>query len=161
MEDVLKIASYICDRYYKEYGHNIDEMKLHKLLYLTQRETIIQTGEPLFNDQFEAWKYGPVLYAVHKYFQSGDLHEKLSIEAIEKYKPIFDKIFSIYAPKKSWSLSTLTHGEYSWQKAREGYAPDASCKIGIKTENIRVDADRIKTRRAMLRALGLHATSVK
>ena len=61
MEDVLKIASYICDRYYKEYGHNIDEMKLHKLLYLTQRETIIQTGEPLFNDQFEAWKYGPVL----------------------------------------------------------------------------------------------------
>lgn len=155
MEDVLKIASYICDRYYKEYGHNIDEMKLHKLLYLTQRETIIQTGEPLFNDQFEAWKYGPVLYAVHKYFQSGILHEKLSDEATEKYKPIFDKVFSTYASKKSWSLSTLTHGEYSWQKAREGYAPDAPCQIKMDTEDIKVDAKRIKTRRVMLHALGI------
>lgn len=161
MEDVLKIASYIYERYLKEYRHHIDEMKLHKLLYLTQREAIIQTGEPLFNEQFEARKYGPVLYVIHKHFQSGDLNEKLSVEAIERYKPIFDKVFSTYAPKRSWSLSTLTHGEYSWQKAREGYAPDDSCQIEIKTEDIRVDANRIKTRRAMLRALGLHAPSPK
>lgn len=161
MEDVLKIASYICERYMKEYGHHIDEMKLHKLLYLTQREAIIQTGEPLFNDQFEAWKYGPVLYIIHKHFQSGDLNAKLSVEAIKKYKPIFDTIFSTYAPKRSWSLSTLTHGEYSWRKARGGYAPDDPCQTKIKTDDIRIDADRIKTRRAMLSVLGNHDTSYK
>ena len=44
MEDVVKIASYICDRYQKEFGTRIDEMKLHKLLYFTQRECIAQTG---------------------------------------------------------------------------------------------------------------------
>lgn len=155
MEDVLKIASYICERYTKEYCHNIDEMKLHKLLYLMQRETIIQTGEPLFNDQFEAWKYGPVLYVIHKHYQSGDLHEELSDEVIEKYKPIFDKIFLTYASKKSWSLSTLTHGEYSWQKAREGCAPDDPCKGKMKTEDIKIDAQSVKSRRAMLHALGI------
>ncbi len=77
MEDVQQIASYISQRYEKEYGRQIDEMKLHKLLYLTQREAIIETGEPLFEDQFEAWKYGPVLYSVHKAFQTDKIHGEM------------------------------------------------------------------------------------
>lgn len=154
MEDVIKIASYICKRYQKEYGQHIDEMKLHKLLYLLQRETIIQIGEPLFQDQFEAWKYGPVLYIVHKHYYSDDLHGKLSDEAVAKYKHIFDKIFDTYAAKPSWSLSTLTHGEYSWQKAREGYASDDHCEVKIKTDDIKVDAQRIKMRRSLLHIFG-------
>lgn len=161
MEDVLKIASYICDRYKSEYGQRIDEMKLHKLLYLLQREAIIQTGEPLFQEQFEAWKYGPVLYIVHKHYLADDLHEKLSEETIAKYKHLFDKVFDTYAAKPSWSLSTLTHGEYSWQKAREGYAPDDHCEKQIKTDDIRVDAQRIKTRRSMLHILGIQAPAFK
>lgn len=40
MEDVVKVASYICQRYQREFGKRIDEMKLHKLLYFTQRESI-------------------------------------------------------------------------------------------------------------------------
>ena len=127
MEDVQQIASYISQRYEKEYGRQIDEMKLHKLLYLTQREAIIETGEPLFEDQFEAWKYGPVLYSVHKAFQTD---------------------------KDSWSLSTLSHGEYSWRKAREGYDPNSACRTKIRVEDIRVDAQRIKQRRIMLNILG-------
>lgn len=155
MEDVVKIASYICQRYSQEYGRKIDEMKLHKLLYLLQRETIIETGEPLFEEQFEAWKYGPVMYIVHKRYQNDDLHEVLPKETIEKYKKIFDKVFETYASKKSWSLSTLSHGEYSWRKAREGYAPDEQCQVKIKIEDIRIDADRIKQRRSMLKTLGI------
>lgn len=150
MEDVVKIASYICGRYQQEFGRRIDEMKLHKLLYLMQRESIIQTGEPLFKEQFEAWKYGPVLFDIHKRFLSEDLHEQLSTEAMEKHKNLFDRIFNTYASKSSWSLSTLTHGEYSWQKAREGFAPDDHCEAEIKTDDIKVDAQRIKTRRQLL-----------
>lgn len=161
MEDVLKIASYVCDRFQKKYGRHIDEMKLHKLLYLIQREAIIQIGKPLFCNMFEAWKYGSVLYIVHAHYQSGDLHERLSDEAIEKYKSVFDKVFSTYASKTSWSLSTLTHGEYSWQKAREGYAPDDHCEVKIKTEDIMVDAQRIKTRRFLLRSLGVETPLYK
>ena len=47
MEQVLKVASYICQRYLAAFGHRIDEMKLHKLLYFTQRECIVQKGEPM------------------------------------------------------------------------------------------------------------------
>ncbi len=46
MEDVVKIASYISQRYEHQYGTRIDEMKLHKLLYLAQRECLVQLGEP-------------------------------------------------------------------------------------------------------------------
>ena len=34
MEDVVKIASYICLRYRRRFGRKIDEMKLHKLYKL-------------------------------------------------------------------------------------------------------------------------------
>ena len=54
MEDVLNIAAHIAQRYYSEYNQQIDEMKLHSLMYFAQRESLIQTGEPLFNAAFMA-----------------------------------------------------------------------------------------------------------
>jgi len=54
----MDIASYVSERYMKEYGERIDEMKRHKLLYLTQRECLIQSGEPpMFEATFHAWKH--------------------------------------------------------------------------------------------------------
>ena len=86
MADVVKIASYICMRYQQQYSKEIDEMKLHKLLYFTQRESIIQTGEPLFKDCFEAWKYGPVMVSIRQKYRDNALHEELSPEIIKNYK---------------------------------------------------------------------------
>ena len=43
MLDVIKVASYIFERYKAQEKTIIDEMKLHKLLYFTQRECIAQT----------------------------------------------------------------------------------------------------------------------
>lgn len=150
MEDVRKIASYICQRYQQQFGKRIDEMKLHKLLYFVQRESIIQTSEPLFEDQFEAWKYGPVLVSIRKLYKDDALHEELSDAAKESYKKVFDAIFDIYAPKDSWSLSSVTHGEYSWQKARQGVQPEEHSDNLIVTEDIKKDAERVKARRFLL-----------
>lgn len=42
---------------YKEIsnGKNLEEMKLHKLLYFVQRESLAITGNPLFAEPFEGW----------------------------------------------------------------------------------------------------------
>ena len=48
MMGILQVASYIYKRYMDDFGVRIDEMKLHKLLYFTQRECLIQKGEPMF-----------------------------------------------------------------------------------------------------------------
>lgn len=103
MEDVQQIASYISQRYEKEYGRQIDEMKLHKLLYLTQREAIIETGEPLFEDQFEAWKYGPVLYSVHKAFQLINFMVKCSAKRLSEST-------KRYLIRSSLPMHQKTHG---------------------------------------------------
>ena len=151
MEDVVKIASYICQRYQVEFGERIDEMKLHKLLYFAQRESLIQLDEPLFSAQFEAWKYGPVLVEIRQLYKDDKLHESLSSAAIEKFAKVFDKVFSQYAKKDSWSLSLLTHGEYSWQEARHGIGDDEPCSVLIRLDDIRKDAQRIKMRRFVLK----------
>ena len=66
MERIIDVANYIINRY-KEITHElVDEMKLHKLLYFTQRETFAILGKPAFDSDFEGWKYGPV--SIQKYF---------------------------------------------------------------------------------------------
>lgn len=146
MVDIVKIASYICSRYRQQYGKDIDEMKLHKLLYFTQRESIIQKGEPLFKECFEAWKYGPVMVCIRQKYQNNTLNEELSPAIIQDYKSMFDFVFETYAQKDSWSLSSITHGEYAWLKARQQITPKSQHVI-INTDDIREDANRVKIRR--------------
>ena len=75
MIDVIKVASYIYKRYKDETNTEIDEMKLHKLLYFSQRESIIRTGQLMFKEQFEAWKYGPVIVKVRDKYKAKALNE--------------------------------------------------------------------------------------
>lgn len=156
MEDVVKIASYICQRYERQFGCRIDEMKLHKLLYFTQRESFIQLRKPMFEACFEAWKYGPVMVSIRQHYKDDSLNYFISQKQFAEYKPVFDMVFKTYAPQKSWSLSTLTHGEYSWKQARSGYDEQDVCEVEIKTEDIQIDADRVRERRCVLRQLNLY-----
>ena len=147
MVSVAKAASYIFHRYKEEKGTCIDEMKLHKLLYLSQRESIIITGEPMFSAPFEAWKYGPVVVEVRDLYRKDALNETLTASELEVYKPVFDYVFVNYADKDSWSLSILTHSETSWQNARKGLGPDDHSSNLLSMDDIRKDADMMKMRR--------------
>ena len=153
MVDIVSVASYISERYMKEYGERIDEMKLHKLLYLTQRECLIQTGEPMFDATFHAWKYGPVLPEIRQLYKQDALNKTLSKEDEAKYAEVFDYVFREFAPKRSWVLSNITHGNYSWRHAREGYGKYEDSDVPMLEEDIRRDADYFKQRRIMLRLL--------
>lgn len=153
MVSVTKIASYICERYQREYGKQIDEMKLHKLLYFTQRECIIQTGKPMFAEPFSAWKYGPVVVSIRQLYKGDLLHDYPSVEIVDRYQSVFDKVFLQYAPKSSLSLCSLSHGELSWKRARGTAGRDERCETYLDIHDIEKDAERIKERRFMLKAL--------
>lgn len=147
MIDVLQAASYIYTRYQQEKGVVIDEMKLHKLLYLSQRESFIQQGKPMFAASFEAWKYGPVVIEIRDKYKAGLLSGNVSEEDVASYMSVFDAVFDNYADKDSWSLSILTHNETSWKNARVGLEPDDHCSNKLDINDIRNDAERIKMRR--------------
>lgn len=147
MVEVFDVASYIVFRYKKDFNEDIDEMKLHKLLYFAQRESFIQNKEPLFSAQFSGWKYGPILKEIRSYYKENTFREVSDPVILSILKPIMDTVFERYAQKKSWSLSRLTHGELSWQNSRIGVPEDANSDNLIDNDDIRKDAERIRLRR--------------
>lgn len=154
MENVIKVAEYIVGRYFQESGQIIDEMKLHKMLYFAQRESLVQTGEPLFEATFYGWKFGPVLKEIRNAYKRIALLNVPS-ELQKNCDSVMEHVFKEYAQKNSWSLSRLTHGELSWQNSRIGIPDDINGDNPMSLDDIRKDAARIKTRREKLQQLGL------
>lgn len=155
MENVLNVAAHIAQDYFSEYGQQIDEMKLHKLMYFAQRESLIQTDKPLFKATFYGWKYGPVLKEIRSVYKDGTFTSIKPQKFLTDCIMILKKVMEEYAGKDSWSLSRLTHGEMSWKKSRIGVPEDENSDRPMRLEDIRADAERIKTRRKMLNGLGL------
>ena len=149
MHDMKTAASYLCGRYEETYGQKIDEMKLHKLMYFAQRESLIRTGEPLFDAEFQGWRFGPVLPALREVYKASDFAPLEELELGEDQAAL-DAVFNEYAETDSWNLSLLSHGEICWKRSRKGIAPHESSSNPIPLEDIRADADRMQKRRALL-----------
>lgn len=155
MENLMDVASYIFNRYFETKGERIDEMKLHKMLYFAQRESLIQNDEPLFSETFYGWKFGPILKEIRNVYRENAFLDTIREEVVCRIKPIMDKIFEEYADKDSWSLSRLTHGEISWKNSRKGIPDGANSDNPIDVNDIAKDAERVRLRRAGLAKLGL------
>lgn len=156
MEKTMNVAANITSKFFLTYGYRIDEMKLHKLMYFAQRESFIQKDEPLFCATFYGWKYGPILKEIRGAYRDGTIVTIVPEKFCEDYSHIIvNSVFEDYAEKDSWSLSRLTHGELSWKNSRTNVADDDNSDRPMSNEDIRKDAQRIKTRREMLAKLGL------
>ena len=145
MIDVRTAAMYLIKRYEQESGNVMDEMKLHKLLYFTQRESFIILGKPMFYDKFEAWKYGPVMRILRKADWKYQAKSILPIDS--EYIPVLEDTLRRYSPMDSWTLSNISHGETCWQKAKNKEV--SSYPAEIETSDIEYDARVIKYRRFM------------
>lgn len=141
MYNVVDIASRIFYRYQNENGKIIDEMKLHKLLYFVQRESFIQTGQPLFSDEFQAWKFGPVMVTIRTHYKNNDFQECNLDKEVES---IIDNVFVNYSKTRSWTLSMMSHEEISWKNARRGIPEGINGSNFMSNDDIKIDAERIK-----------------
>lgn len=150
MEKLKQISSYIYNRYQITFGREIDEMKLHKLLYFAQRESIIQKGHVMFDEEFQAWQYGPVMAPVREYYREKQLNDLPDESFVAYYGNIMDKVFEQFAAKDSLSLSHLTHEEFSWKEARKGLSWNEKSTRTISNDLIKKDAAKILLRHAYL-----------
>lgn len=144
MERAISVARYICDEYRKISGEAIDEMKLHKLLYFSQRESIAITGEPLFNDVFEGWRYGPVCVAVRNDFCQGEIIGSTFEEISAPSAYIVKNIILQYGELASWKLSQISHAEISWINARKGFESHENGDVPLKLADIEKDAEKVR-----------------
>lgn len=145
MERAVDVAQYIFDRYALVSGESeLDEMKLHKLLYLSQRESYALTGSPLFSGDFYGWKYGPVCKDVrYAYSRKGMLDDSIRPVSNEAAY-IVNNIVAQYGGYESWKLSEMSHREVSWLNSRRGIMPGQNGDRMIAQSDIQKDAEKVR-----------------
>lgn len=140
MEKTLSVANALYQMYYEHNGEAMDEMKMHKLMYFSQRESLMYKNEPLFDGEFYGWKYGPVLKEVRKAYQYDVFprckFDNVSPETMSLLKNVFDR----YGSLSSWKLSSLSHEEFSWKKARNGLDASDNGDVKLSLAAMKVDA---------------------
>lgn len=128
----------------------MDEDKLQKVLYFVQREAIIRKGKPMFDAEFRARLYGPVILEIHEKYKTDDLHDIPSLESISQWKECIEYVFEEFVPKNTTSLISLIHAERSWQRARVGYGKYDKSDVPMKLSDIYDDAEYRRMRRESL-----------
>jgi len=143
METVYDVAQYIYDEYKKISEQVIDEMKLQKLLYYTQRESLAIKGEPMFDAIFEGWKHGPVCRAVRSVYTSDGINfDCKSISFDNAY--IINNVIDEFGAIESWKLSQLSHKEISYVNSRRGLKPNEIGRNPLLLSDIKIDAQKVR-----------------
>lgn len=136
------VAKALYDMYYEQNGVHMDEMKMHKLMYFSQRESLMYNKEPLFNENFYGWKYGPVLTVVRSEFRLVNPFSNVEGTVSEKTVELLKNVLNRYGSLSSWKLSSLSHEEFSWKKSRVGLDAGEDGNVELSLEAMKVDATK-------------------
>ena len=143
MDKIINVAQYVFEEYRRVTGEVIDEMKLHKLLYFAQRESLAIINEPLFEGEFEGWKYGPVCKEIRNSITPDGIID-VDGDISDEGKYIVNNVILEYGSLASWKLSELSHKELSWKNARIGFHEGENGNHKLKLEDIRKDAQKVR-----------------
>ncbi len=102
-------------------GDNMTNLRLQKLLYYEQGYHLAKFGTPLFEEQIEAWIYGPVVPVVYDYYnQYGSQILPVADDEIDltaEEEDLFAEVFEAYREFSAIGLMNLTHKERPWLSA--------------------------------------------
>lgn len=138
-----QIADWFLASIDRDAGDSITHLKLQKLVYYAQAWSLALNGEPLFDEDFQAWAHGPVVRSVFDRFSGnawGALSEPENFEGIDDsgVEKMLAEILDIYGGMGAKELEKLTHSEDPWQKAREGYGPGERAEVVIPKDHMAV-----------------------
>ena len=124
-------------RYILEHTGAISTWKLQKLCYYAQAWSLAWTGSPLFNEDFEAWRNGPVcpeLFHRHKGMFKADasIVSDANVNALtDDERDTIDTVLRDYGDMEPHELRAQSHVEAPWKDARGGIDSMASCNTVI------------------------------
>jgi len=106
-------------------GELMSNMKLQKMLYYQQGFHLAYfNNTPLFDEDIEAWMYGPVVPCVYEYFKDkGSMGlepfaDEIALSDIEE--KLFNEVFQVYGAYSASGLMNMTHQELPWQTTPTG-----------------------------------------
>lgn len=99
-------------------GERLTNLKLQKLLYYQQGFHLAVFGTPLFNEDVEAWMYGPVVPDVYNeyspYGSSSLPEEEDAITLADDEDELFNEVYDAYRDFSAIGLMNRTHKEKPW-----------------------------------------------
>jgi len=102
----------------------ICNLKLQKMLYYMQGFHLAFFGTPLFDEEIEAWMYGPVVPSVYHAFKSngnvGIPFDGKTIELNSDEESLFHEVYRVYGNFSAIGLMKLTHSETPWKSVPTG-----------------------------------------
>ncbi|MCC8369490.1 MAG: DUF4065 domain-containing protein [Rickettsia endosymbiont of Oxypoda opaca] len=117
------VANYFLVLVDREAGDTITQLKLQKLVYFAQGISLALFNKPLFNEEIEAWEFGPVAPKLRIPFgnlKNGPIAAPGEMDFDiynQQQKGFIYKIYSVYGEHTAHYLSNLTHTHSIWQEA--------------------------------------------
>ncbi|WP_172119141.1 Panacea domain-containing protein [Actinomyces faecalis] len=131
-EQLLATARYIRDL------EAADRMKIQKLLYYVQGSYLVQTGRPLFPEEPQAWRFGPVYVPVYV----SDKHSTGAVDEADEsvltgpQKELIRAVVERYRGYRPVDMMSLTHKAGPWTQARGDLPKEADSKEPITHQSM-------------------------
>lgn len=103
-------------------GDLITNLKLQKLLYYAQGAYLALKKEPLFKEELEAWKHGPVIKKVYDEFKSygaNPITEHKQVNLADEVTQVLEQVYQVFGQFSAWKLREMTHQEEPYLHAVE------------------------------------------
>ncbi len=130
--NVKELAAYIQKKYYEEYHREISPIKLQKSLYFlfaywgglvrksklypnAVEEDFSKFNEYLFDEDFEAWVYGPVVPTVYRERNLERFYNDNLFNGKEQIKDFVDDLLKDLFSTSDFSLVDISHSDNSWK----------------------------------------------
>ena len=122
--EALNVANYIIDNWSDKF--EITNLKLNKLVYYSQVESLRKYNRPFFDDIVEAWQNGPVEPAVYHAFSSygrNRINKSTGLAILDAIsKKLIDSVMDKLGMLTAFDLVTLSHKpDGAWASV---YSPD-------------------------------------
>jgi uncharacterized phage-associated protein len=144
MIDCLNVARYFIVRAYEDgMEAEMTNMKVQKLLYYSQSLHLALYDEPLFDEEIQAWRYGPVCppaYRFYSEFEAAQLpipDKEFLLQISDDKEELLEEIWEYFGGYHAYLLSDMTHVEFPWKKARKGLPSHASSTEPILLEDMK------------------------
>jgi uncharacterized phage-associated protein len=123
---VEKIANLLLTCAAENVGELMSNMKLQKMLYYEQGFHLAYFDTPLFDDEIEAWMYGPVVPSVYEKYKSNGRNGIEPSNDIDfsfddpKEHALFNEVYKVYGAYSASGLMNMTHDEMPWKSTPTG-----------------------------------------
>lgn len=138
-KSVLDVAAYIFQRL-RKLGP-VEALKLQKLLYYCNAWSLAGRGYPLFQDEIQAWKHGPVIASIYPLHRGEVELRKWRVgcpeDLSQQDQELVDDIVDTYGGLSGWRLRNLTHQEAPWIEAWNEAQQGIILRVPIRQETIR------------------------